>query len=256
MTKAHGQFVWYELMTTDMRAAEKFYRDVIGWGARDAGMPDAAYTLFTVGDGMVGGLMALPEEARAEGAQPGWVGYVAVDDLEASIAKLTAAGGTVHKGPMDIPGIGRAAYVADPHGAVIALFWTDQGEAPAVPPGTPGHAGWHELMAGDGPEAFAFYSGLFGWTRDQAMDMGEMGVYQLFAAGAGAVGAMMTKPADCPRPFWNFYFNVEAIDAAQARVKAGGGKVVTGPMDVPNEQWIIQCLDPQGAFFSLVAPHR
>jgi predicted enzyme related to lactoylglutathione lyase len=119
-----------------------------------------------------------------------------------------------------------------------------------------GQPTYFELGVADADRARAFYSGLFGWTKDQAMDMGEMGVYQLFAAGAGAVGAMMTKPADCPRPFWNFYFNVEAIDAAQARVEAGGGKVVTGPMEVPNEQWIIQCLDPQGAFFSLVAPHR
>jgi hypothetical protein len=256
MTTAHGRFVWYELMTTDTTAAEKFYRDVIGWGAKDAGMPGMNYTLFTVGDGMVGGMMALPDTDSVDGLRPGWIGYVAVDDLEATVDRFTAAGGSVHQPPMEIPGIGRAAILADPHGATVALFWTDQGEAPTVPPGTRGHPGWHELLAGDGPEAFAFYSGLFGWTKDQAMDMGAMGVYQLFATGAEAVGAVMTKPEDCPHPFWNFYFNVEAIDAARARVEAGGGKVVTGPMEVPNEQWIIQCLDPQGAFFSLVAPHR
>jgi hypothetical protein len=67
---------------------------------------------------------------------------------------------------------------------------------------------------------------------------------------------MMTRPADCPRPFWNFYFNVEAIDAAKARVEAAGGEIATGPMEVPTGQWIVQCRDPQGVFFSLVAPGR
>ena len=250
------QFVWYELMTTDAAAAKGFYRDVVGWNAKDAGMPGMDYTLLSAGETPAAGMMALPEEACAAGARPGWLGYVAVDDLEAAVASFARAGGAVRKEPMDIPGIGRCAIMADPHGAAIALFWTDQGEAPTLEPGTPGGVGWHELLAGDGPQAFGFYSGLFGWTKDQAMDMGPMGVYQLFAAGNGAVGAMMTKPADCPHPFWNFYFNVEAIDAAKARVEAGGGTVVTGPMEVPTGQWIVQCRDPQGVFFSLVAPGR
>ena len=119
-------------------------------------------------------------------------------------------------------------------------------------PGAPGHVGWRELHAGDGPAAFDFYARLFGWTKDEAMDMGPMGVYQLFAAGGQAIGGMMTKTAETPAPYWLYYFNVEAVDAAIARVKAAGGQLLNGPMQVPGGSWIAQCMDPQGAMFAVV----
>jgi predicted enzyme related to lactoylglutathione lyase len=56
-----------------------------------------------------------------------------------------------------------------------------------------------------------------------------------------------------PVPFWAFYFNVDGIAAAVERLKAGGGTVVNGPMQVPGGQWIVQAIDPQGAHFSLVS---
>jgi predicted enzyme related to lactoylglutathione lyase len=56
--------------------------------------------------------------------------------------------------------------------------------------------------------------------------------------------------------FWLYYFNVPAIDAALARVSAGGGKVLNGPMEVPGGSWVAQCMDPQGAMFALTAAKR
>ena len=67
---------------------------------------------------------------------------------------------------------------------------------------------------------------------------------------------MMTKMPQMPAPHWGFYFNTEAIDAAAARVTTAGGKIVNGPMAVPAGQWIVQCTDPQGAYFGMVAPGR
>ena len=61
MAKTRGKFVWYEVMTTDTKASEKFYRDVVGWDAKDSGMPDRSYTLLSMGSSMVGGLMPIPE---------------------------------------------------------------------------------------------------------------------------------------------------------------------------------------------------
>ena len=82
----------------------------------------------------------------------------------------------------------------------------------------------------------------------------------MFERGGGpgqTAGGMMTKPKDLQAPpYWGYYFNVEAIDAAIERVNAGGGKVLMGPMEVPGGAWIINGVDPQGAHFSLVAPKR
>ena len=256
MTVKPGQFVWYDVMTTDVPAAKTFYEQVIGWEGRDSGMEGAQYTLFSAGSAMVGGLMPIPDDAKKMGAGPCWTGYVAVADVDQGVQRVKQLGGMVHRAPADIPGVGRFAVVADPHGAVFILF-KGQGEAPPTPPdGTHGHVGWHELRAGDGESDFAFYVEMFGWMKLDAMDMGAMGKYLIFSTGGGPAGGIMTKTPDMPMPFWLYYFNVDAIDAAAARVKKGGGKVVNGPMEVPGGSWIVQCVDPQGAMFALVAPKK
>lgn len=257
MASSQGNFIWYELMTTDTKAAEAFYRGVVGWRAQDAGMKDMAYTILSADEAPIGGLLALPPEARDAGARPGWIGYVAVDDVDAYAARLTQAGGTVHRAPDDIPGVGRFAVVADPQGALFVLFKgsADQ-QPPQAAPDAPGHTGWHELHAGDRESAFAFYSSLFGWTKAEAIDMGPMGIYQIFATGSTPIGGMMTKTDAVPNPFWLYYFNVDDINGAAARVKDKKGQILNGPQQVPGGNWIVQCTDPQGAMFALVGPQR
>lgn len=256
---APSPFVWYELLTSDPAAALDFYRHVVGWNAEDAGVAGMEYQLLMVGTTSIGGVMRLPEEARTGGAQPGWIGYVGVGvgDVDAHAQQIVAAGGRLLHEPQDIPSIGRFAFVTDPQGAPFVVF-SGQSDLPqpAAEPGTPGHVGWHELHAGDQASAFAFYSRQFGWSADEAMDMGPMGVYQLFAAGGAPIGGMMTKSSQTPAPAWLYYFNVDDIDAASARVTGKGGQIVNGPMEVPGGSWIVNAIDPQGAMFALVGPRR
>jgi predicted enzyme related to lactoylglutathione lyase len=255
LSNFNGKFVWHELMTTDADAARKFYSEVVGWQTRDAGIPGMAYTVVSVGEAGVGGIMTLPAEAA--GAKPGWIGYIAVDDVDAYVGRVKQAGGAVHKPAQDIPGVGRFAVVADPQGAIFILFKGTVTEPPQQPsPQTPGAIGWNELHAKDWESAFGFYSGLFGWTKGESVDMGPMGTYQLFAAGAEAVGGMMSNFQPAPGPFWLYYFSVDAIDAAGSRVTANGGQVLQGPHEVPGGMWIMQCQDPQGASFALVGSRR
>ena len=117
-----GQFVWYDVMTSDSKAAESFYRNVIGWDAKDSGMIGRSYALFSAGPMMVGGLMPIPEEARAMGARPTWNGYVLVDNVDIYTERVEPDGGAIHRVPEDIAGIGRFSVAGDPHGAVFILF--------------------------------------------------------------------------------------------------------------------------------------
>jgi predicted enzyme related to lactoylglutathione lyase len=199
-------------------------------------------------------MMELTEEAKARGAPPNWTGYVAVDDVDAAVEKLKGFGGSVIRPPEDIPGVGRFAIVADPAGAVIAIMTPVPMDPPRpeAPPGALGHTGWHELYGGKPETAFTFYAAMFGWTEGDAMEIGPMGTYQLFNNQDGGVGGMMAKPENIPAPAWLYYFRVGDIDAAAGRVTAGGGRVLNGPMEVPNGEWIVQGLDPQGAMFALV----
>ena len=224
-----GNFVWYELMTTDTKAAQAFYADVVGWKAQDAGMPGMDYTLFYAGSDMAAGLMEQPEDARKMGAPPSWLGYVGVDDVDAATAKAKGLGATVYVEPRDIPNVGRFSVIADPQMAVIPLFTPSGPRQDPPQPGTPGRTGWHELWAADWEKDFAFYAEMFGWQKADAVDMGPMGTYQLFGKGGPAIGGMFNKPPEVPACFWLYYFNVPDIDAAGERVKSAGGEVVNGP---------------------------
>jgi hypothetical protein len=251
-----GNFFWHNVMTGDTKAAATFYGQVVGWGTQSVDAPGREYTVFTVDGQGVAGLMPIPDEIEGP-ARPCWMSYIAVDDVDRAAAKLEKEGGTIHRPPSEVPGIIRFAVVSDPQGAnfLIAKGLRDQA-MPEFPIGTPGTVGWHELYAGEWKTAFAFYESMFGWTKAEAFDMGPMGSYQLFSTGGPPVGGMMTKPPEIPVPNWGVYFNVEAIDAAAGRVKAAGGTVLMGPAEVPGPMWIIQCLDPQGAYFALVAAKR
>ncbi len=252
MFTAKGKFGWYELITSDTEAAGRFYADVVGWTVHKMPPYDGPqYTTFNLGDVGIAGMLNVAGHI-------GWIGYIAVDDVDAHIEKVTEAGGALLRPAQDIPGMLRFAVLADPQGAAIVLFTPNPAmPSPARPePPTSGTIGWHELYTSDLEGGFSFYQKLFGWTKLNDMDMGPHGIYRIFDEGEGkemGSGGMMTKAPNIPVSCWNFYFNVDSIQAALQRVTDGGGKVVNGPMQVPGGGWIIQGVDPQGAMFSLVS---
>src|SRR5712691_6716050 len=109
MVSSHGRFVWYELMTTDVEAAKAFYAEVVGWATQDASMPGVAYTLFTAGGTSVSGLVSLPENASKFGLRPSWLGYVGVNDVDATADRIKELGGAVKIPPKDNPNISRVS---------------------------------------------------------------------------------------------------------------------------------------------------
>ena len=172
-----GAFVWYDQMSNDLPGTEKFYSKVVGWSLEPNTMNSQKYTLLKADGNVVGGLMPIPEDAAKMGVRPAWMGYIAVNDVKAYADKVKAAGGMIHRPPTEIPNVGTFAVAGDPSGAGFLLFKGDGEAPPKADPMKPGHIGWRELHGGDDPEkAFAFYSGLFGWTKGEAMPMGEWGL--------------------------------------------------------------------------------
>jgi uncharacterized protein len=248
-----GRFVWYELTTTDAEAVKAFYIDVIGWRPREVAMP--GYTLFTVGNAPVAGLASITEETKTAGVRTGWLGYVGVNDVNSATEQVRRLGGRVDVPPREVRNVSRFALVADPQGAVVALLtWLaarpqDTKEPDQQQLDMRGGVGWHELFAADGKKAWPFYGELFGWRKDE-VDTDEATHYQIFSVGGQPMGGIVTESV--PRPFWYFYFNVGDIDAAARRVKAGGGRIIDGPREVPPGKWIVECSDPQGNDFGLL----
>lgn len=250
---AKGSWIWYELMTTDPVAAARFYGDVVGWTLDDH---DPQYVHVVGRDGFVGGMFRLTPDLQQQGAHPAWFGYLAVDDVDASVASIEAKGGRVHVPPRDLPRVGRFAMVADPQGAPIYVMRTEGEDTSPAFRGTDrptvGHCAWNELYTSDPSGALDFYTSEFGWQKDGEMDMGPMGKYEFLNSGGAQIGALMRRPPNIPQSVWTFYFRVESIDAAITAIQARGGHVLHGPNEVPGGDVIVQGRDPQGATFALI----
>lgn len=262
MSNKHGDFIWYELMTSDADAAGSFYSAVVGWTTKASGQPGMDYRFFHAGDGSdpkdgVGGFMAITPEMAEGGAHPGWVGYIAVDDVDASVDSIVRAGGALFMPAMDMEGVGRMAMVSDPQGAAFYVMRGASDETSysfaALEPKL-GHCAWNELSTTDPEAAKAFYGAEFGWTKDGEMDMGPMGKYEFLMASERrfALGAVMLKMPQTPSSMWNFYFRVADIDAAAATITANGGTIVQEATEIPGGEFSLNAVDPFGAVFGLV----
>jgi predicted enzyme related to lactoylglutathione lyase len=246
-----GRFVWHELMTTDTDAAAAFYSKVVPWKTQDSGMP--SYTLWMAGKTQVGGLTGLPSDGDS-GTPPHWIVYIATPDVDDTVAAAERLGGKVLKGPTDIPNMGRYAVLTDPQGATFAVY-----TPPGPPPeganaanNGPGEFGWHELATTDQDAAVSFYTELFGWEKGAAHDMGGMGIYQLIQHNGADVGGIFTLQAAATPPNWLSYVRVADCTKATNAAKAGGARILNGPMEVPGGSWISQIMDPQGGAFAVM----
>lgn len=256
MANKHGDFIWYELLTSDPDAAARFYQAVVGWQDRPT-EGFGGYRIFSIGGADVGGLMALPDGAAQAGMRPTWLGYVGVDDVDATAADIVKDGGVQHMPPSDIPGVGRFAMLADPQGVVFYVMrGAMDGTSTSFSPNQTGHCQWNELSTTDPAAALAFYQARFGWEKGDAMPMGEMGDYQFITHGEQAIGAVMRRTPDGPPPAWTFYFGIDDIDVAAKAISGNGGTIHYGPAEVPGGAFIVVASDPQGAMFGLVGPRK
>ena len=249
MTDVRGQILWYELLTTNMKAAEDFYTKVVGWTtASFEGSPEPYDMFMRNGQAPVGGVMTIPDGMNFP---PHWEMYVGVPKLEDAVAHIERLGGSVLGPPVDVPTIGRMRTMMDPQKVLFAIYEPASPQPPEAERQL-GEVSWHELYTTDAEAAMTFYKEVFGWRPTADMDMGAMGKYQLFGRTMD-LGGMMKKPAELAQVpnNWGLYFRVPDVDAGGERVKAHGGQAMNGPMDVPRGGRIVNCMDPQGAAFSL-----
>jgi predicted enzyme related to lactoylglutathione lyase len=239
----NGDLVWFDLSATDVPAAIQFYTGLMGWGTETWAGPKP-YTMFKRAAGTIGGVMELADEAKKMGAPPNWMGYVAVADVDASVAKATALGGQVYVPGTDIPSVGRFAVLADPTGAVMAVFKSSN------PTGEPQRAvAWCELATTDAAASWAWLEGMFGWKKADSMAMPDGGTYQMIKNTGEAFAGMSTTKL--PRSAWAYYFGVGDARKSFARAKELGCTALYEPMQVPGGGWATLLVDPQGAAFGL-----
>jgi len=238
---------WVDLASTDVSSSKAFYRGLFGWDVLDGGPESGGYSMFQKHGKNVAGLGPV----MMPGQPPAWTTYVCVEDADATIAKVTAGGGTVLVAPMDVLDVGRMAVFTDPTGAAIAL-WQPRSHHGADLANEPGAFTWNELQTRDTEAAKAFYRSVFGWDAHTSQD-GPM-VYTEWKRGDDSVGGMMDMPAEVPPQipaYWLVYFAVDDCDASVTKAAALGGATLVDPMDVAPGRFAVLS-DPTGAVFAVI----
>ncbi|MFT5431704.1 MAG: putative enzyme related to lactoylglutathione lyase [Myxococcota bacterium] len=245
MSEFAGRFVWRELMTTTPNKATGFYGELFGWKNKTENMGDMGdYVMLINGEAPVGGIGTAPE-----GVPSHWMTYVTVDDIDASVAKAKALGGTLKHGPFAVPGVGRMAFVEDPAGAVIAPFQAE----------TPGASGdeqpalhsfcWSQLMTTD-RSVESFYEGLFGW-KAAPMPNGMT----VFSRGDQMTASVLDLPEAAVKmgapSHWLDYVLVEDVTASLAKANQLGATTLVDVTEVPNMGIFAILADPTGATVAL-----
>lgn len=239
------RFHWHELYTRDPEAALAFYGKVVGWTSAAWG-PD--YRAVLAGAAPVGGVLALTPEMLARQVPSLWLGFVAVPDLDATLARALELGARLHHRE-DTPN-GRLAVLGDPQGAAIGLHQPVRPVREAV--FAEGHFNWAELMTPEPAAALSFYEALFGWTKKGAMALADGAEYVVIGGPEHERGicGVMPLPAGMTWARWGYYAVVADLGAAIATVEAEGGVIHHGPSQIPGGL-IASGADPQGATFSL-----
>lgn len=247
-----GTFCWAELTTTDAPGAKAFYTKLFHWEHHDDEVaPGMVYTMLMKEGRNSAALYGMTDEMKSEGIPPHWLSYVAVDDVDATVARAESLGGRVVRGAMDVMDIGRMAVLQDPTGAFFAL-WQARKSIGAQVLNEPGGVSWNELMTPNVDEAGAFYTRLFDWGAD-VMPMGEF-KYTVFKNGEHSAAGMMAITPDMGQvpANWMVYFGVEDCDRTAKEARDLDATEIVPPTDIPNVGRFAVLQDPQGAPFAVL----
>lgn len=241
-----GRFVWRELMTKDASRAKAFYAELFGWRLEEVDMgPGGTYVLAYKGDKQIGGIFPAPAEMQMPSM---WSSYVSVNDVDAATAAVKQHGGQVYMDPKDIPDVGRFSMIADPDGAVVALFHSSKGDQTPSVPGV-GEFCWESLITKNVEKAITFYSKVTGWKSTKSMGMPTFNVGEGSENQVADIGVAQSHPA-----MWATYVVVEKLEPSRDRSAKLGATILEPLIEVPGIGRIAFIQDPTGASIGLFEP--
>jgi uncharacterized protein len=242
-----GTLSWADLATSDAEGAKRFYGELLGWEYEDLPVGDGqVYTMARVGGLEVAAL------SQAADQPPHWNVYVTVDEAAAAAARAAELGGTVLAEPFDVFEAGRMAVVQDPTGAILSAWQPGQSIGARLVNAT-GAMTWADVLTPDADAASRFYGAWLGWTVEEVP---QAQGYRIITNGGRSNGGMQPLVREVlgpdARPGWTPYFGVDDLEAARGQVDELGGRVLVGPVPVPNGMFAV-ISDPQGAVCALWA---
>ncbi len=250
-----GNFVWFELATTDQSAAKQFYSSLLGWQAEDSPMgPEMIYTMFRLNGRDAAGSYTMKAEDQALGIPPNWLIYVSVDNADAAVASALEHGGSAMSPAFDVPNVGRMAVLQDPDGAVFAIFQPGHHKGVQIF-SEPGAFCWADLETPDREHSIPFYRSVFGWEFLPGKDKDESGYLHIVNGGQYIGGLPPQRPLPASvMPHWLPYIQCSDCATQTARAAELGARVIVPAATVEGQLTYSVLADPQGAVFALFAP--
>jgi predicted enzyme related to lactoylglutathione lyase len=250
-----GTFCWVDLSTPDVEGAKAFYSALFGWDIEDLPGPHGTYSMAHVGGEPVAAVVPQATWEDERGIPPHWNNYVSVEDAAATQARAGELGAELFGESFDVGSTGRIGVFRDPTGAHLCL-WQPGDHAGAGRVNEPGCLTWNEVGTPDPDAAAEFYISLFGWETEP-MDTGDGPAYVIVKVGERSNGGIREhspeeREGGVP-PAWIPYFAIDSAEATAARATELGGRVLAGPMSVPNGGTIAAVMDPQGGAFGIWA---
>ena len=253
---APGSFCWFELTTTDQPQAIAFYSDLFDWRPTDFPMgPDEVYTIFRVEGRDTAAVRTMRPAQREQRVPPSWLAYISVENADAGARRALASGGTVVAPPFDVRDRGRMAVLADPTGAVFALWEPRNHHGTGIVQAN-GTGVWLDLNTPDPARAAKFYRDVFGWQIVAGKDMSpakpsDYGHIVLGSDFIGGIPPASSVPNGTPA-HWLIYFGVADCDKAVRKTEATGGTVLVPTVTMANTRKYAVLTDPQHAPFAVV----
>ena len=249
-----GSFCWFELATTDQAAAKSFYTSLFGWSSKDSPIgPSEVYTTFQSGGNDVGAAYTLRAEHRSQGIPPNWLLYVAVENADEVERRAAELGGKVMAPAFDVMDLGRMAIIADPTGAVFAVWQAKNHKGVGIFAEKNSFC-WADLSTPDSATARRFYHDLLGWNfvEDEKDTSGYLHIknHEQFIGGVPSASQRDPKTP----PHWLTYVQVAECDASAAKAEKQGGRLCMPALDLENVGRFALLSDPQGAAFALFQP--
>ena len=245
-----GKVIWHDLITEDLEGSRAFYAGLFGWTFdRSSTARGEEYMLARNGDVIVAGLLGIDSPSDGENYSR-WLPYLSVDDVDAAIARSTAAGATVAVSARDV-GIGRVAALIDPQGAVIGLARSTIGDPDDVTTApASGRPVWTELLANNPADAVQFYGLLASYDARTIERRG--GEYTILASqGRDRIGIFQNPAEESYTPVWITAFGVDDPAAAAAKAEELGGTIVLPVSPELRESTTAIVTDPSGAVLVL-----
>ena len=242
-----GKFVWADLVTDDVPAAQKFYGGLFGWTFRNLGN----YTIAANDERPLCGLLQRPRPADP-GARPRWIGYISVSNVERAMKAVTRAGGRVLAEPHKFPDRGQQAVFADAEGAVFGVVKSSSGDPEDFLP-DPGDWIWIQLISRDGRRAAEFYRTIGGYEIIENTSSNKLSDYVLASEGyARATVRTIRTDDERVRPTWLPFVRVRNVAESVAKAKQLGGRVLIEPNPEIFDGKVAVIADPTGAAIGIM----